>query len=375
MGRNAFCSLVIKFILLLSPISSYGNNRAAEILAGNFYEKGNYHVAIQEWKKGIWNYELARFLDPNLAVTQSKIKNLTSELQKQSEQFYLEGLRSYQSLRFNEANLQWQMALQSVVEPQSPIKQKIETALILLKQGIPAAKKENLPQETPDPTRGTMEEVRSFLEKGEPRQAALVLKESLRHDEKEERSENLLNRLQSSLSKDETSQNLSEAIQKQFEAAQKLLTEAKNGGGYPKYKEALALFKPEDLKPPFYREMEEGFKESAAKLNEQLKPLLKNWETALQKENPNLEEIGLKLKKVLSTYPPSEEAVQLLQKVYALLQKKSEPLLMEAKTVQELEGCLVAKPFYEKAKKTALFTEVPVWQEAHKNLEAGVKIH
>lgn len=375
MGRGIFCWLVIDALLFVMPGPSFGANRAAEILARRLYEQAGHHVSVQDWKRGIRAYETAFFLDGRFHAAALQSKNLQEELGKRAERFYLSGLRAYQTLRFEEAKVEWRRGLHAVVDSKNSLKQKIETALALLaSRGAVSQAGHGAVSGSEDVSRPALEEARQFLENGEPRRAALILKESLRRGDREGKIRNVLGRLERSLEEDETSHNLSATVQKQFGQARRLLEEAKGGGGYLKYREALSLFKKEDLKPPFHRELEAGLKESGGILLRDLEPKLKNWGRALQNEKAPLKEIGLALQKVLATHPPSPEARLLLQKVHALLEKRSEPVLMEARTVQELEGCRAALPLYAKAKEAALFSEIPAWQESHRLSEtcAGI---
>lgn len=377
MKRNAICWPVM-VCLLQWGTESFAKTRAASQVAEELYETASQRLVTRQWKNVLWDLEMAILLDPGREAAKLKKEQLQQELRWRAEQFYLEGLRAYQSLLYEDAKFHWQMAFQFIVDPQDPYAAKIQRALTLLSPSKQVTENISHPEEgVLNKTRDGMGNVRTFLEAGNTHQAILSLKEILYESPANERAQSLLARLQDSYKEKPGSENLSEEIHKQFARAEELLEDAKQAQeksnfviAYEKYREAFSLFKGDDLKPPFYSKIVSGMKETEEKLTKQLEPLLQKWQKELTTANPDLKEMGSRLQEVLKKYPPSPKYLELLQKVYEGLQEKAKPLLIEAKTTQEIEGCRPAVPIYTRVKERAWFEEVPAWQEANRNLDA-----
>ena len=185
-----------------------------------------------------------------------------------------------------------------------------------------------------------------------------------------------MGRLEKAQVKQVATEDLSETINSKFTKAQKIFEEAKELEknknalqAYKKYKEGVSLFAENDLKPPFYNQLLAQQNDIETLLKKELEPLLTKWKQTLDDPGNGLKEIGVKLKKVVEQYPPSTQAQELLAKLYSKLNQLALPQLMEANTLQELEGCVASMDPFASVKEIAIFQEVEAWQEANRNLQ------
>ncbi|MDO8526781.1 MAG: hypothetical protein Q7T03_03730 [Deltaproteobacteria bacterium] len=374
--------IIFLFLLLLFVLKTETGfaNDAAEDLASHFYRQSEEEIGTGQWHSALWALKTAVLLNPELAIASVKIESLEKELHEHALKNYLEGLRLEKVLRPREARMYWQTALQSVVNEDDPLKIKIERALSLVSlRANDVSLRGPEGRSNPDEVQNIdkMSIARNFLEKGDTAQTILSLKQIVAEEPENKRAVEVLSRLQASPDEKGKSENISQEIEKKFALAQELFEQAKQNRemgswaeSWQNFKKSISLFKGDDLKPPFFSQMEADLKECEQTLNEQLEVSLHRWEKQLAAEKQNLKAIGEEIKIAIQKYPPSSKADRLLEKVYDHLQSQALPLLMQANTAQQLEGCSSSVPLYTKVLTTAIFAEVPARQEAQRNQEA-----
>ncbi|OGQ28818.1 MAG: hypothetical protein A3F82_08590 [Deltaproteobacteria bacterium RIFCSPLOWO2_12_FULL_44_12] len=328
-----------------------------------------------EFKNAHQNFQIAHFLNPSFEGAFVKQKNLELFLQDRAKHYYTEGLRAHAASRPAEAKLFWQKALHVILDESDPFHQKITKALSGAFEYTPI-RLQTEQKMNQNNARGKMAVVKSFLESGNMAQAMLTLKEALYENPKDERAQDVLGRLEKAQVKQVATEDLSETINSKFTKAQKIFEEAKELEknknalqAYKKYKEGVSLFAENDLKPPFYNQLLAQQNDIETLLKKELEPLLTKWKQTLDDPGNGLKEIGVKLKKVVEQYPPSTQAQELLAKLYSKLNQLALPQLMEANTLQELEGCVASMDPFASVKEIAIFQEVEAWQEANRNLQ------
>lgn len=379
MAKRGLFWLIASLILTSLPAAVWANAASRE-LARRFYRQGEEQILSRQWRQALWSQEIALFLDPSLEEAKTKSERLEEALSQEAEVQYLLGLQSWQMLKQEEARLHWKLALQSVWNDSDPLKEKIERALgneTVHPEPVEGSKR----GEGYNRRENKMETARAFLEAGDASQAALTLKEMARQNRNGARAQLVLANLQSSIQKGGEAQHLSQTIHQKFEMARFHFEKGKEAQfrddwptAWQEYNGAFALFGAEDLKPPFFKEVEEGLQKSEAMLLKDLDPKLAQYGVILslspsKARNPDFANVAHSLRDLMQNYPPSEKAAALLQKTYDRLQAQALPGLMQAKTVQELEGCRASTPLFEKTQVAAGFAEVPAWQEAKKWLE------
>ncbi|MDP2600320.1 MAG: hypothetical protein Q8P84_06265 [Deltaproteobacteria bacterium] len=375
MVKGILLSLSLSALFVIASASeaiSRESRFAATDLAEQFYKIAHEKRESGQFKAAIQAFEQAAFFNPGLAEAKVQEEKLRKELQAQAQNAYREGLQHYQLLRFEEAKQSWQAALHAIVDEGDPLKMKVETALGYSKPIFI----------TPSPPVGEgwgEGDIRTLLESGDQAQAMLALKETLQKSPENERAKKVYANLETSLKKEGTA-GPSKEIEEKFAEAKQLLDMSQNKSTlitYHQLKKAHALFQGDDLKPPFFKQIEDGLEKSAAQLTKELEPKLARWEKECCHPEPQGGEgsrmTAVSLRHAIQNYPPNPKADALLQKVYERLDEKGRPLLMIARTKQEMEGCSVALEDFEAVKKAAVFSEVPAWGEAHKNLEACKK--
>ena len=383
MVRNVifWLAFMVAALAIFSP-SAFAATDAATQVAKAIYEQGNSQLFAEQWRESLRSFSVARFLNPDFKEAGEKFSELSRQLQREQEKFYQEGLKAYQSLQWDEAKRNWRMALGLLLQKDNPLRSKIEKALALAEGRVVSVPFGNRAGENgfhENTGAEKMEEVKQFLESGNSAQAILSLQEIVEKESANDRAKEAITRLQTVSEKGSQEVSLSETIKEKFSKSQNFFEEAKQAQqkndfvlAYQKLKEADVLFSPDDLKPPFFKEMEDLLQETESHLENDLQTKLVVWE----KETANggdLKMIGQKLREANKNYPPSALAETLLQKIYSLLDAKAQPILMQAKTVQQLEGCQVSSGLFVKVKEAALFNEVPAWQEANRNASACKK--
>ncbi len=381
MAKNVFWSLCLSLLfVIVSPRFVAGEGLSASKTLGlEFYSLAGKHKERLEWRCAVYSYSLSHFFDPLFAEVEAEKKELVEELRHRAARYYRDGLRYYQWHRLAEAKQYWDLAQNHILNRQDPLQQKIERSLMYITEPHSHLVEEGKGDGKKGESGG--DEIRSFLEADDAPQALLALKTILRKSPDNERAGKMTATLQEALKKEEN-YGPSKELEEKFVKAKKLL-ETNN---YQQLKQAIALFNSEELKPPFYKQIEDALQAAEAKLNKELEPKLAQYDVILtpssahpepvegsNKKNPDLIAIGHDLRNILRDYSPNPKANDLLQKVYTRLDEKARPLLMQADTVLQLEGCQAAVELFANVKNVSVFPEVAAWQTAHKNLEACKK--
>lgn len=366
-----FAIFLFSILALSFDRPAHAENEAARILARSFYRQALLRIEAREWAGACRNLERAFWLDPTFEVASARRESLLEFLQETAKREYEEGARAFRALRFGEALLHWRLAKSHLITADDPLGLKIDKAIAILATG----EMRKLPRPALPEEEG-FRKIQALVGAGKKEAAILELKEVLRQNPADNRAKALLERLQMAEKGSAEGQH-SEEIRAQFAKAEELGREGSKAldrkdifGAYRRFREALALSGETGLRSPDYPEWEKKFHEVETRLKGELGRKLPVWEKSFHQGKPDLKRIGKEMKTALQKYPPSPEAKNLLSQIWDALEKRAEPLLMKAKTIQELEGCFSSKPYLTAVQEEAPFPEVPAWQEAGRNLEA-----
>lgn len=313
------------FLLLTLFFPSFGfSNEAANIVAEKLFSESTHSILAKQWKEAAWNLRIALFLDPKLQVAQNRLMQL-------------------------------------------PWRQDFSKRRVAFPPVV--TKREGWQQ-------NKMEEVNQFLEINDVAQAKASVLEILYLDPNNERAKTLLSKLE----RTKETQNDATMVSR-FEEAKGLWeagNQAKETGdwlkAYQHWRRIDSLFQKEDLKPTFYNVLQEELKKVSELLVDQFNAKLAKWEKELT-NSERLSIVGKELCEAISQYPPNPKAQELLEKIYETLQKKVEPLLMQAKTLYELEGCSSSVDKFRTIQKLSVFSKIPAWQEANHYLQTCTAFH
>lgn len=371
MVKNVFWLFMVSFGLTVFYPNASAHNEAARWLAEKMHAEARHQIRTKQWYKVLAALELASWLDPTTTKAKEAKGEWEAKLKNWAEQKYQIGLKAYQSQKFAEAKIHWQEARQILREREDPLRAKIDLGLKLLNGEevlLPTTKPKASEKKQPEMTQ-KMAAVSEFLATGESEKARLTLAEILHQDPQNERAKKLLENLSRQEVKPThsmTGERYKEA-EKVFEEGKEVEAQKQEESAYPYYAKAFALLNTEPFKPYFFTELAKRKENLENRIRETMKPKLEIWRR--NQNQMDLKKLATELRKVTRDYPFLSEAEDLLAKTYIRLDEKTRPILIEAKTVQELEGCRASVGKFEKVKKIAVFSEVLAWAEADRNLE------
>lgn len=362
--------ILLSAIILLTAASVSATNPCAISLSQRLFKTAGEEMIAGHWKKARELLQKSYFLNPDFEVAARKEKQLTSYLRYQSDSENRLGEAAYQSLEWDSARFHWVRASHFLPEEESPlsasIKKNLKKFKIEAKPSLATTKVEDGFHQK----RVAMEDVKNFLEEGNASQAQMTLNELIYRDPDDQRAKMVLGRLNTKSATTEE-HSLSENIESKFAEGEKYFQQGKQTKNrlerYSLLKSGFHLFQPDDLKPPYYKELAADHEKLEKELTTEFQSRIAAWKKQVAR-GENLRNIGERLQIEKKQYPALPEANELLVKVYQKIAEATESSLMRAKTIHELSGCQAALSQYQAVQREAYFREVATWQEAEKNI-------
>ncbi|MBI4125441.1 MAG: hypothetical protein HY466_05895, partial [Deltaproteobacteria bacterium] len=268
MVKKSFYIGLLNLLLWTVPAAAGPVGPAAHHLAGRLYRLGNHHLQTRQWDQALQAYRLAFLLDPFFApAAQKKRARISSAQPKPADAKLLTGVKVEDS--------------------------QVQKMLL----------------------------IKNHLERGERQEAVLALTEWLREDPQNERARLLLEKIQKEGETGSRENPKFQEGEKLFKEGQKEEEGGNKLPAYQRYRQAIPLFAPAEIKPYFYRELIERQEALTGELLSVLDQKLDD----LEKRDPA--QAGGRLRELASQYPPSPRLQKMLSDCYAVLQARALPVL------------------------------------------------